>query len=41
MGRKTEKSEQRKKYHESFKNVKHGHGTRSMRKKNETALGNK
>lgn len=39
MGRKAEKAEQRRKYHELFKNVKHGHGTRSIKKKDESALG--
>jgi hypothetical protein len=39
MGRKQEKAEQRKKYKEAFKNVKHGHGGRSIRKKEESALG--
>lgn len=39
MGRKTEKAAQRKSYKESFKNVKHGHGGRSVRKKEEAALG--
>lgn len=39
MGRKQEKAQQRKSYHEAFKKVKHGHGTRPIRKKEETALG--
>ncbi|MFC2043583.1 hypothetical protein ACFLT8_00435 [Chloroflexota bacterium] len=39
MGRKQEKAEQRKKYQESFKNVKHGHGGRPIKKKDESALG--
>jgi len=39
MGRKQEKAEQRKAYHEVFKKMRHGHGTRSIRKKDETALG--
>jgi hypothetical protein len=39
MGRKTEKAAQRKSYKESFKNIKHGHGGRSVRKKQEAALG--
>ena len=39
MGRKQEKAEQRKKYKESFKGVKHGHGGRSIKKKDEAALG--
>ena len=39
MGRKTEKEAQRKSYKESFKNVKHGHGGRSIKKKQESALG--
>jgi hypothetical protein len=39
MGRKTEKAEQRKSYKESFKNIKHGHGGRPVKKKAEAALG--
>jgi hypothetical protein len=39
MGRKAEKAAQRRSYKESFKNVKHGHGTRAIRKKQESALG--
>lgn len=39
MGRKQEKAEQRKQYKEAFKKVKHGHGGRSVRRKEETALG--
>jgi len=39
MGRKQEKAEQRRKYKEAFKGVKHGHGGRSIRKKDEAALG--
>lgn len=39
MGRKTEKATQRKSYKESFKNVKHGHGGRPIKKKQESALG--
>ncbi len=39
MGRKQEKAAQRKQYQEAFKNVKHGHGGRSIRKKEEAALG--
>ncbi|HLB28051.1 MAG TPA: hypothetical protein VJK47_02445 [Dehalococcoidales bacterium] len=39
MGRKQEKANQRKAYKEAFKNVKHGHGGRSIRKKEEAALG--
>ncbi len=39
MGRKQEKVEQRKRYKEAFKGVKHGHGTRPIRKKEEAALG--
>lgn len=39
MGRKQEKAEQRKSYKESFKKVKHGHGSRAIRKKEESALG--
>lgn len=38
MGRKMEKAAQRRNYKESFKNVKHGHGTRAVRKKEESAL---
>ena len=39
MGRKLEKMEQRKAYHDMYKKVKHGHGTRSIKKKDESALG--
>jgi hypothetical protein len=39
MGRKAEKQSQRKSYKEAFKNVKHGHGGRSVKKKQESALG--
>ncbi len=39
MGRKQEKAEQRRQYKEAFKNVKHGHGGRPIRKKQEQALG--
>jgi hypothetical protein len=39
MGRKAEKQSQRKSYKEAFKNVKHGHGGRAIRKKQESALG--
>jgi hypothetical protein len=39
MGRKQEKAQQRKAYKDTFKNVKHGHGGRSIRKKDEAALG--
>ena len=39
MGRKEEKARQRKAYKEAFKSVKHGHGTRSIKKKDESALG--
>jgi hypothetical protein len=39
MGRKQEKSDQRKQYKEAFKNVKHGHGGRPVKKKQEFALG--
>jgi len=39
MGRKQEKAAQRSKYRDSFKGVKHGHGGRSVKKKEETALG--
>lgn len=41
MGRKAEKQAQRRQYHENFKTVKHGHGTRSVKKKDESALGRK
>lgn len=39
LGRKEEKRQQRKAYQEAFKNVKHNHGTRSVRLKDESALG--
>ncbi len=39
MGRKAEKQAQRRNYKEAFKHVKHGHGTRAVRKKQESALG--
>jgi hypothetical protein len=39
MGRKQEKAEQRKTYKESFKKVKHGHGGRPIKKRDEAALG--
>jgi len=39
MGRKQEKAEQRRNYKEAFKKVKHGHGGRAIRKKEEAALG--
>jgi len=39
MGRKQEKGQQRKQYKEAFKKVKHGHGGRPIRKKEESALG--
>jgi hypothetical protein len=39
MGRKQQKAEQRKAYQEMFKKMKHGHGGRSIRKKDEAALG--
>lgn len=39
MGRKQDKAQQRKQYKEAFKKVKHGHGGRSIKKKEETALG--
>lgn len=39
MGRKQEKAEQRRQYKEAFKHVKHGHGGRAIRKKQESALG--
>jgi hypothetical protein len=38
MGAKMEKAVQRRKYHDDFKDVKHGHGTRAVRKKQESAL---
>ena len=38
VGRKQEKAEQRKKYKEAFKKVKHGHGSRPIKKKEEAAL---
>jgi hypothetical protein len=38
LGRKLGKAQQRKTYRESFKRVKHGHGTRSIKKKDESAL---
>jgi hypothetical protein len=41
MGRKAEKAAQRRTYKEAFKNVKHGHGGRSVRKKEETPTANK
>jgi len=39
MGRKQEKAEQRRRYKEAFKKVKHGHGGRPIKKKEEAALG--
>jgi len=39
VGKKREKAEQRKKYKESFKKVKHGHGGRPIKKRDEAALG--
>ena len=39
MGRKQEKAQQRKQYKEDFKGVKHGHGGRPVKKKQEAALG--
>jgi len=39
MGRKQEKAEQRKQYKEAFSKVKHGHGGRFIKKKEEAALG--
>jgi hypothetical protein len=39
MGRKQEKAEQRRRYKEAFKKVKHGHGGRPVKKKEEAALG--
>ena len=39
MGHKEHKAQQKKAYHEAFKNVKHGHGTRAVKKKDESALG--
>ena len=39
MGRKQEKAQQRAKYKADFAKVKHGHGGRSIRKKDEAALG--
>jgi hypothetical protein len=39
MGHKQDKAEQRRRYKEAFKKVKHGHGGRPIRKKEEAALG--
>ena len=39
VGKKQDKLSQRKQYKESFKNVKHGHGGRPVKKKEEAALG--
>ena len=38
MGRKQEKAEQRKAYKKAFKGVKHGRGSRLVKKKAEAAL---
>lgn len=38
MGRKQDKAAQRRAYKEAFKDVKHGHGGRSVRKKQEAGL---
>lgn len=39
MGKKQEKAQQRQAYKAAFAKVKHGHGGRSVRKKEESALG--
>jgi hypothetical protein len=39
VGRKQDKAAQRRTYQENFKKVKHGHGGRPIRKKDEAALG--
>jgi len=39
MGRKQEKAQQRQSYKDAFKGVKHGHGGRPVKKKQESALG--
>lgn len=39
MAKKQDKLEQRKKYKDAFKKVKHGHGGRPLKKKEEAALG--
>ena len=39
MGKKAEKERQRQAYKAAFKGVKHNHGTRSIKKKDESALG--
>ncbi|MDP6495346.1 MAG: hypothetical protein QGI09_08025 [Dehalococcoidia bacterium] len=39
MGRKAEKARQRQAYKAAFAKVKHGHGGRSVKKKDEAALG--
>jgi len=39
MPRKQEKAQQRKDYKEAFKKVRHGHGGRPVKKKEEAALG--
>ncbi len=38
MAHKLEKEQQRRAYKEAFKKVKHGHGTRAIKKKDESAL---
>jgi hypothetical protein len=39
MGHKEKKAQQRQAYKAAFKKVKHGHGGRAIRKKEESALG--
>ena len=39
MGKKAEKAAQRQAYKSAFNKIKHGHGGRSIRKKDEAALG--
>ncbi len=39
MGKKAEKAAQRQTYKAAFNRVKHGHGGRSIKKKDEAALG--
>ena len=39
MARKQDKAQQRKNYKEAFKKVRHGHGGRPVKKKEEAALG--
>jgi hypothetical protein len=39
MGRKQDKAQQRKSYKEAYQKVKHGHGGRPIKKKEESALG--